>query len=69
MTLSSFSRATLMTLGLGLAAVPVVSTASFARPARNLELVNRPSLPDYGRDMSNYDRDVNGSDASTPGHS
>ena len=68
MDLTSFARATLMTLGLGLAAVPIVATTSFARPARNLEQVQRPYWPDYGRDMSNYDRDVNGSDASTPGH-
>jgi hypothetical protein len=67
MTLISFSKAMLVTLALGLVTLPSVSTAAFARPLRSLELVNRPSSPDYGRDTYNYDRAVNGSTASTPG--
>lgn len=67
MTLSKLSKTALTTLVLGLAALPGVSTAAFARPPGNPELVNRPSFFDYGRDGYNYDRAVNGSTASTPG--
>jgi hypothetical protein len=67
MTLSDLSKPMLVTLGLGLVALPIVSSSAFARPARNLERV-QPYWLDYGRDGTNYDREVNGSDASTPGH-
>ena len=68
MTRTSFSKIMLIPLGLGLAALPIVPTAAFARPARSLEQVHPPYWPDYVRDTSSYDREVNGSDASTPGH-
>ena len=68
MSLSSLPKAILIPLGLGLVALPVVSNATFARPARNPEPMQQLYWPDYGRDVNNYDRDVNGSDASTPGH-
>ncbi len=55
MTLTSFSRIMLIPLGLGLAALPIVPTAAFARPARSLELVHPPYWADYGRDTSSYD--------------
>ena len=71
MTFSHLPRAMWVAFGLGLAAAPIVSTAALARPAGVVrELVNRPYVADYyaGRDATNYDREVNGSDASTPGH-
>jgi hypothetical protein len=70
MTFSHLPRAMWVAFGLGLAAAPIVSTAALARPAGVVrELVNRPYAADYyaGRDATNYDREVNGSDASTPG--
>jgi hypothetical protein len=71
MTRSRLPKAMWVAFGLGLAAAPIVSPAAFARPAGQVrELVNRPYTFDYygGRDATNYDREVNGSDASTPGH-
>ena len=71
MTLSTLSKALLAAFGLGLLALPTVSVA---QPRWNQELVNRPYWPDYYGGsgyygpVSNYDREVNGSDASTPGH-
>ncbi len=65
MTLSNFSRAVLVTLAVGLFAIPSVVVA---QPGWNQELVNRPYWPGYYGPGTNYDREVNGSDASTPGH-
>lgn len=67
MTPISLSKAVLLMLAVVLVAPLSVSTDAFARPLRNLELVNRPSWPDYDRGGYNYDRAVNGSTASTPG--
>ena len=71
MTLSHMPKAMWVAFGLGLAAAPIVSPAAFARPAGVVrELVNRPYSSGYASDPRewNYDREVNGSDASTPGH-
>jgi hypothetical protein len=71
MTLSHLHRVMWVAFGLGLAAAPIVSTTASARPAGVVrELVNQPYLPGYSGDRHgwNYDREVNGSDASTPGH-
>ena len=71
MIVSTLSRALLVALSLGVLAVPNVSVA---QPRWSQELVNRPYWSvyyDWSRDygpVSNYDREVNGSDASTPGH-
>jgi hypothetical protein len=64
MTFSNLSKALLVALGLGLVALPSVSVA---QSRWNQELVNRPGWSGYGP-LNNYDRLVNGSDASTPGH-
>ena len=61
---SRLSKALLLAAGLSLFALPSVSVA---QPGWGYELVNRPYWSGYGP-MSNYDREVNGSDASTPGH-
>jgi hypothetical protein len=69
----NLSKALLMALGLGLSVGPNVSVA---QPSWGQELVNRPTRhygpssygPRYYGPSSNYDREVNGSDASTPGH-
>jgi hypothetical protein len=64
MTLAHLSRIALVALGLALFAIP---SASFAQSRWGHELVNRPYWSGYGP-LTNYDREVNGSDASTPGH-
>ena len=70
MTLSKLSRAVPVALGLALFAIP---SASLAQSRWGYELVNRPTWSghhhrsDYGP-LTNYDLEVNGSDASTPGH-
>ena len=61
---SRLSKALLLAAGLSLFAIPSVSVA---QPGWGYELVNRPYWPGYGP-VPNYDREVNGSDASTPGH-
>ena len=69
-TLSNLSRTVLVALGLALFATP---SASLAQSRSGQELVNRPYWSGhpywsgYGP-LTNYDREVNGSDASTPGH-
>jgi hypothetical protein len=64
MTRTGVSKALLVALGLGLFAIPSVSVV----PSRwGDELVNRPYGPGYGP-VSSYDREVNGSDASTPNY-
>jgi hypothetical protein len=73
MSLRNLSKALLVALGLGLSLGPNVSVA---QPGWGQELVNRPIRhyapgyysPRYYGPSSNYDREVNGSDASTPGH-
>jgi hypothetical protein len=66
MTLSNLFRTLLLTLGLGVFACPSIAVA---QPGWNQEFVNRPYWSGYyDGAMTNYDRDVNGSDASTPGH-
>jgi hypothetical protein len=73
MTLSKLSRIMLVALSLAPFAIP---SASLAQSRSGYELVNRPSSSSYNRQYSweysrdgyNYDRAVNGSDASTPGH-
>jgi hypothetical protein len=64
---SRLSKALLLAAGLSLFAIPSVSVA---QPGWGQELVNRPYWTGYygGRGGTNYDREVNGSDASTPGH-
>ncbi len=64
---SRLSKALLLAAGLSLFAIPSVSVA---QPGWGYELVNRPYWPNSmgGRGLTNYDREVNGSDASTPGH-
>jgi hypothetical protein len=64
MTLSRLSRIALVALGLALFAG---QSASLAQSRRGHELVNRPHWSNFDREY-NYDRAVNGSDASTPGH-
>jgi hypothetical protein len=63
MTLTRLGKA-LLALGLSVLAIPSVSVA---QPRWGQELVNRPYWSGYGP-PANYDREVNGSDASTPGH-
>jgi hypothetical protein len=75
MSLRNLSKALLVALGLGLG-LSVGPDVSVAQPGRGQELVNRPTRhyapgynsPRYYGPSSNYDREVNGSDASTPGH-
>lgn len=74
MTVSHHMKAMLLALGLGLVTAAGLSSAAFAQPTtRAPELVNRLYSPGYyggyyaGREGTNYDREVNGSTASTPG--
>lgn len=69
MTLSNLSKPVLVAIGLALFATP---SASLAQSRSGHELVNRPSWSGYPYwsgygPLTNYDREVNGSEASTPG--
>ena len=68
MTLSHRSKVMLVILGLTVMMLQIITIAAFARPGANIEFINRSHALDYERGTSNYDREVNGSDASTPGH-
>ena len=63
MTLTRLGKALVVALGLSVLAIPGVSVA---QSRWGQELVNRPYWSGYGP-LANYDREVNGSDASTPG--
>jgi hypothetical protein len=64
MIVSRLGKALLVMLVLGVIAIPSVS---IAQSRWGQELVNRPYWSGSGP-LTNYDREVNGSDASTPGH-
>ena len=66
MTLSNLSRIVLVAFAIALALF-AISSVSLAQSRQGYELVNRPYWSGYGP-LYNYDREVNGSDASTPGH-
>jgi hypothetical protein len=61
---SHLGKMFVVALGFGLLAIP---SAPMAQSRSGHELVNRPYWSGYGQ-VTNYDREVNGSDASTPGH-
>jgi hypothetical protein len=63
MTLTRLGKALLVALGLSVLTIPSVS---LAQSRWGQELVNRPYWSGHGA-SANYDREVNGSDASTPG--
>jgi hypothetical protein len=64
MTLTRLGKALLVGLSLSVLAIPSVSVA---QSRWGQELMNRPYWSSYGP-LANYDRVVNGSDASTRGH-
>jgi hypothetical protein len=68
MMIASISEPLLVALGLSLFVVPSISSGAFTRPSWSQELVNRPCWSgDYGDPVANYDCEMNGGDASTPG--
>jgi hypothetical protein len=64
LTKTVLTLATILALGSGISASPTL-----AQSRGQMESVNRILAPEYSRELlPNYDREVNGSDASTPGH-